>query len=214
MIPLLRIYSKNNSLVTKRNLTFFAIGVVITSLLFFLLSKFLKISEEKVSNDYYVLTNQITKMNKMVVVEQDFSSLQKTSISHELLGNKISDNQIITYTKTNAQVSYDLNQMRLKVDSVSKELIIEELPIADIRITPSVEIQSMNDSFFNRINEDQIKKVTASAKNNALKQVDENRLLAEGRQQLIKNLNQIFVLAKALDYTIVDKTGQIDTTIL
>ena len=138
-------------MINKRNLQFLLIGVATTLLLLFVFRKCTKISEEKITNDYYILTNQITKMNKMVVMEQDFSSMQKTSISHEILGNKLSDNQIITYTKTNAQVSYDLNKMKLKVDSASRELIIEELPIADIKITPSVEIQSMDDSFFNRI---------------------------------------------------------------
>ena len=199
-------------MINKRNLQFLLIGVATTLLLLFVFRKYTKISEEKITNDYYILTNQITKMNKMVVMEQDFSSMQKTSISHEILGNKLSDNQIITYTKTNAQVSYDLNKMKLKVDSASRELIIEELPNADIKITPSVEIQSMDDSFFNRITDDQVKKVTQSAKENAIKQVDQNRLRSEGRQQLSQNLEQIFVLAKALNYKIVDKTGQITTT--
>lgn len=199
-------------MINKRNLQFLLIGIATTLLLLFVFRKYTKISEEKITNDYYILTNQITKMNKMVVMEQDFSSMQKTSISHEILGNKLSDNQIITYTKTNAQVSYDLNKMKLKVDSASRELIIEELPNADIKITPSVEIQSMDDSFFNRITDDQVKKVTQSAKENAIKQVDQNRLRSEGRQQLSQNLEQIFVLAKALNYKIVDKTGQITTT--
>ena len=65
------------------------------------------------TNDYYVLTNQITKMNKMVVMEQDFSTLQKTKVKHEIFGNQISENEIVTFTKTNAQVTYDLNKMKL-----------------------------------------------------------------------------------------------------
>lgn len=128
------------------------------------------------------------------------------------MGKKISNNEIVTLTKTNAQVTYDLKKMKLEVDSINKKLIIVELPDAEIKITPSVEIQSMDDSFINRIDENQIKKVTKSAKESALKRVDQNRLRNDGRKQLTENLNQIFVLAKALKYEIVDKTGQIDTT--
>lgn len=179
-------------------------------LLFFILDKIPKLSDKKVHTDYYLLTNQITKMNKMVVLEQDFTSLQKTNVAYEILGKKVSDNQIVTFTKTNAQVSYDLNKMKIEVDSVNRKLIIQSLPEADIRVTPNVEIKSMDDSFFNRIDEAQIKKVTETSKANALKQIDKNRLVKEGQQQLMENLNQIFVLAKALNYTIEDKTGVID----
>lgn len=182
--------------------------------LFFAINFLFKKKEENVQNDYFIITNQIKKMNKLVVVEQDFSSIQKTKMTSELLGGLLppSEKELITFTKTNAQVSYDLNKMKLDVDSINKKLIIRELPQADIKVTPSVEIQSVDDSFFNRMNEKDIQKVTQSAKENAYKSVNENRLRAMGRQQLKENLNSIFVLAKALNYSIEDKTGEFDTT--
>lgn len=149
-------------------------------------------------------------MNKMVVLEQDASSMQKTKMGIEIFGSEVSSNSIITYTKTNAQVSYDLNKMKIKVDSINKKLIITELPNADIRITPSVEIQSMDDSFINRISEKDIKSVTQKAKDAAIKSIDQNRLRDEGHKQLMENLNNIFVLAKALNYSIEDQTGKLD----
>ncbi len=188
----------------------FIAGAILMLLLVFLFRKCSKISEEKMSNDYYVLTNQITKMNKMVVIEQDFSTLQKTKVKHEILGNPVSENEIVTFTKTNAQVTYDLNQMKLEVDSVNKKLIIRELPEPQIKITSSPEIQSIDDSFFNRINENQIKKVTEAAKTQAIKKVDQRKLREEGRKQLMLNLNTIFVLAKALKFDIVDETQSLN----
>lgn len=188
----------------------FIAGAILMLLLVFFFRKCSKISEEKMSNDYYVLTNQITKMNKMVVMEQDFSTLQKTKVKHELLGNPVSENEIVTFTKTNAQVTYDLNKMKLEVDSVNKKLIIRELPEPQIKITSSPEIQSIDDSFFNRINENQIKKVTETAKTQAIKKVDQRKLREEGRKQLMLNLNTIFVLAKALKFDIVDETQSLN----
>lgn len=178
-------------------------------LLFFGLKSCLNVTGKTEKSDYYILTNQISKMNKMVVLEQDVSSMQKTKMGYEVFGSEVSSNSIITYTKTNAQVSYDLNKMKMEVDSINKKLIITELPNADIRITPSVEIQSLDDSFFNRISEKDIKNVTQKAKDVAIKSIDQNKLRNEGRQQLMENLNNIFVLAKALNYTIEDKTGQL-----
>ena len=198
----------------KRYLISFLIGVMGTLLLFLIWKKITSNAEDKVQTEYYIITNQIRKMNKMVVMEQDFSSIQKTKISSQLAGGFLpaSEKEIITFTKTNAQVSYDLNKMTLNVDSIGKKLIIKELPNADIKIIPSVEIQSFDDSFFNRFNENEIKKITNSAKENAIKTINQNRLRSEGRTQLLKNLNQIFVLAKALNYKIEDQTGTLDTS--
>ena len=178
-------------------------------ILFFSVKSCFNLSKKTEQSDYYILTNQISKMNKMVVIEQNTSSMQKTKMGYEILGKEVSSNSIITYTKTNAQVSYDLNKMKIKVDSVNKKLIITDLPDADIRITPSVEIQSMDDSFINRISEKDIKNVTQKAKDAAMKSVNQNELRTEGRKQLMENLNNIFVLAKALNYSIEDQTGKL-----
>ena len=192
----------------------FVLGAAAMLLLFFIWNAITKKSEDKVQNDYYIISNQITKMNKLVVMEQDFSSMQKTNISSELLGGMLPkfEKQLITFTKTNAQVSYDLTKMKIEVDSINKKLIIKELPNADIRITPSVEIQSLDDSFFNRFDEKDFQKITKSAKENAYKSVNQTRLRNDGRKQLLENLENIFVLAKALNYKIEDQTGQIDVS--
>lgn len=192
----------------------FVLGAAAMLLLFFIWNAITKKSEDKVQNDYYIISNQITKMNKLVVMEQDFSSMQKTNISSELLGGMLPkfEKELITFTKTNAQVSYDLTKMKIEVDSINKKLIIKELPNADIRITPSVEIQSLDDSFFNRFDEKDFQKITKSAKENAYKSVNQTRLRNDGRKQLLENLENIFVLAKALNYKIDDQTGQIDVS--
>lgn len=196
----------------KNTITGIFIGIVLMLLLFWAVKKCSSPDEPSVRNDYYILKNQITRMNKMVVVEQDFSTLQKTKLAYEIFGKQVSENEILTLTQTNAQVTYDLNKMVLEVDSVNRKLIIQELPSPEIRIKPSVEIQSMDDSFLNRIKEDQIKKVTASAKADAQKRVNRAQLQQQGREQLMQNLNTIFVLAKALDYTIEDNTKMIDVS--
>lgn len=201
----------------KKNipLFYFLGGAALMLLLFLVWNALTQKIDDKVQNDYYIITNQIRKMNKMVVMEQDFSSMQKTKITSQILGSSLfpaAEKELITFTKTNAQVSYDLNKMKIEVDSVNKKLIIQELPTADIRIIPSVEIQSMDDSFFDRFTDKDFQKITKSAKENAYKSVNQNRLRAEGRKQLSENLDQIFVLAKALNYTIEDKTGQMDVT--
>lgn len=185
------------------------LGIILSGAMYFWVQKKTDNSSKKENTSFFILKNQIHKMNKMVVVEQDFSMLQKTTVAYNILGKTVSDNQIMTFTTTHAQVSYDLSKMKITVDSIGKKLIITELPNADIKITPNVEIESIDDSFFHRVKDDQLREITAKAKTEAIKRVDKNQLRTEGRKQLLQNLNQIFVLAKALNYTIHDETHSI-----
>jgi hypothetical protein len=188
----------------------FFLGAIFTLLL---VNFFKNFGKDEANTDYYVLTNQISKMNKMVVLEQDFTSLHKTKITSTLLGIKglpSSEKEVVLFTKAKAQVSYDLNKMKLDVDSINKKLIIKELPNSDIKIFTDAEISSLDDSFFDRFTQEDFKRITGNAKKGAVKLVDKNKLTTEGRKQLLKNLNEIFVLAKALNYEVVDETNSLD----
>lgn len=188
----------------------FSLGVIITLLMVYFFKNF---GKDEANTDYYILTNQISKMNKMVVLEQDFSSMQKTKITSKLLGLDVlpsSQKELVIFTKAKAQVSYDLHKMKLEVDSANKKLIIKELPNADIKIFTDAEISSLDDSFFDRFTQEDFKRITTNAKKNAEKTVDQTKLRNEGRKQLLQNLNDIFVLAKALKYEVVDDTNTFD----
>ena len=190
----------------------FTLGVILTLLLVYFFRNIGK-NDDQVSTDYYVLTNQISKMNKMVVIEQDFSNLQKTKITNLLFGIKglpSSEKEIVIFTKAKAQVTYDLKKMKIEVDSADKKLIIKEIPNADINIFTDAEITSLDDSFFDRFSEEDFKRITINAKKNAERTVDQTKLRNEGRKQLLQNLNDIFVLAKALKYEVIDDTNTFD----
>lgn len=183
-------------------------------LLFFFWKKISSKNEDQVQTDAYIIMNQIRKMNKMVVLEQDFSNMQKTKITSQLLGSPhlpVSEKNIITFTKTTAQVSYDLDKMKIEVDSINKKLIIREIPKPEIKIIPSVEISSMDDSFLNRFDEQDLKRITQSAKDQAYQSVNQAKLKIDAKKQLMENLDQIMVLAKALNYKIEDQTGVLDS---
>ncbi|MBB5333098.1 hypothetical protein HNP69_001219 [Chryseobacterium koreense] len=198
----------------KIHIKAFLLGAAAMLLLFFFWKKISSKNEDQVQTDAYIIMNQIRKMNKMVVLEQDFSNMQKTKITSQLLGSPhlpVSEKNIITFTKTTAQVSYDLDKMKIEVDSINKKLIIREIPKPEIKIIPSVEISSMDDSFLNRFDEQDLKRITQSAKDQAYKSVNQAKLKIDAKKQLMENLDQIMVLAKALNYKIEDKTGVLDS---
>ncbi|MCL1671305.1 DUF4230 domain-containing protein [Elizabethkingia ursingii] len=170
---------------------------------------------EAINHDYYLITNQISKMNKMVVLEQNFSSFQThKSAAFKFGGYDILPKEMVLYTTAKAQVTYDLKQMKIYVDTINKKLVITELPRAEIKIYPDVKIHFMDDYAMNRFDQKSINGIMESAKQNMVKSVDQKKLEQEGHEQLVKNINDIFVLAKALNYKIEDKTGELKGIIL
>ncbi|OPB89216.1 DUF4230 domain-containing protein [Elizabethkingia ursingii] len=170
---------------------------------------------EAINQDYYLITNQINKMNKMVVLEQNFSSFQThKSAAFKFGGYDILPKEMVLYTTAKAQVTYDLKQMKIDVDTINKKLVITELPRAEIKIYPDVKIHFMDDYAMNRFDQKSINGIMESAKQNMVKSVDQKKLEQEGHEQLVKNINDIFVLAKALNYKIEDKTGELKGIIL
>ncbi len=192
----------------------FIFGIILTVFLFLSWRSCNKKEDAALINqDYYLITNQIQKMNKMVVLEQDFSSFQThKSSAASIAGFDILPREMVLYTTAKAQVSYDLKQMKIDVDTVNKKVILQELPQPEIKIFPDVKIHFMDDYAINRFTQKDINGVMESAKKNMAKSVNQNNLKKQSQKQLKDNLNDIFVLAKALHYSIEDKTNTFPAT--
>jgi len=192
----------------------FIFGIILTVFLFLSWRSCNKKEDAALINqDYYLITNQIQKMNKMVVLEQDFSSFQThKSSAASIAGFDILPREMVLYTTAKAQVTYDLKKMKIDVDTVNKKLILQEIPQPEIKIFPDVKIHFMDDYAINRFTQKDINGVMESAKKNMAKSVNQASLKKQSEKQLKDNLNDIFVLAKALHYSIVDKTNTFPAT--
>ena len=192
----------------------FIFGIILTVFLFLSWRSCNKKEDAALINqDYYLITNQIQKMNKMVVLEQDFSSFQThKSSAASIAGFDILPREMVLYTTAKAQVSYDLKKMKIDVDTVNKKLILQEIPQPEIKIFPDVKIHFMDDYAINRFTQKDINGVMESAKKNMAKSVNQASLKKQSEKQLKDNLNDIFVLAKALHYSIEDKTNTFPAT--
>jgi len=192
----------------------FIFGIILTVFLFLSWRSCNKKEDAALINqDYYLITNQIQKMNKMVVLEQDFSSFQThKSSAASIAGYDILPREMVLYTTAKAQVTYDLKKMKIDVDTVNKRLILQDIPQPEIKIFPDVKIHFMDDYAINRFTQKDINGVMESAKKNMAKSVNQANLKKQSEKQLKDNLNDIFVLAKALHYSIVDKTNTFPAT--
>ena len=195
-----------------RNIFIFLFGAFFSFLLVYFYINFNKKEEtEAINKDYYILNNQINKVNKMIVLEQNFSSFQTHKSSVFRLGNiDVFPKEMVLYSTAKAQVSYDLKKMKIEVDSIQKKLIIKELPSPEVKIFPEVKIHFMDDYAVNRFSKTDLNNILESAKRNMRKNINQEKLKSDAKKQLLSNLDEIFVLARFLDYKIEDETQQLN----
>ena len=194
-----------------RNIFIFLFGAFFSFLLAYFYINFNKEESQVINKDYYILNNQIDKLNKMIVLEQNFSSFQTHKSSAFRLGNiDVFPKEMVLYSTAKAQVSYDLKKMKIEVDSIQKKLIVKELPSPEVKIFPEVKIHFMDDYAVNRFSKTDLNNILELAKRNMRKNINQEKLKFDAKKQLLSNLDEIFVLARFLDYKIEDETQQLN----
>lgn len=180
---------------------FFLLGLI---LMWFVM----KPSKEKTSEDSQIINMEIKRLNKMIVVEQNFSEFKTKK--YERFNAKYFDflnKDIILYITAKAQVTYDMKKMNLDVDSVNKKIIIKEIPEAEISVYPEVKIYDMKEGFLNDFSKTELNEVMESGKQEIRTKVNNSNLKQIAREQLIANLKDLFVVAKLYKWQVVDETG-------
>ncbi len=194
-----------------KNIFIFLFGAFFSFLLAYFYINFNKEESQAINKDYYILNNQINKVNKMIVLEQNFSSFQTHKSSVFRLGDiEVFPKEMVLYSTAKAQVSYDLKKMKIEVDSIQKKLIIKELPSPEVKIFPEVKIHFMDDYAVNRFSKSDLNNILESAKKNMRKSINQERLKSDAKKQLLSNLDELFVLARFLNYKIQDETQQLN----
>ena len=194
-----------------KNIFIFLFGAFFSFLLAYFYINFNKEESQAINKDYYILNNQINKVNKMIVLEQNFSSFQTHKSSVFRLGDiEVFPKEMVLYSTAKAQVSYDLKKMKIEVDSIQKKLIIKELPSPEVKIFPEVKIHFMDDYAVNRFSKTDLNNILESVKRNMRKNINQEKLKSDAKKQLLSNLDELFVLARFLNYKIQDETQQLN----
>lgn len=187
-------------------------GVVFGGMLTYILMKQFETSSSKDSS--HVIAYEIKRLNKMIVAEQavsDVYSHKNSFFVPGLEGFFSFDKKVMLLVNAKVQATYDLSQMKIEVDSVRKEIIINQVPELEIQTFPDVQFYDLDQSMFNSFGKDELNRVKEKAVAEVLKSVDEKKLRTEAHEQLIENLTELYLLSKAYDWKVVDKTGEFES---
>jgi len=178
-------------------------GVLLT---YFLMKQFQK---ESSVNESHVIAYEIQKLNKLIVAEQAFSDVYSHKNSRYIpgLANYFSfDKKVLLLVNAKVQATYDLNQLKVEIDSVDKIIRIQEVPPLEIAVYPDVKFYDLEQSTFNTFQKDELNAIQKRAVQHIEKTIDRPQLQKQAHAQLIENLGQIYQIAHLYSWKVEDHT--------
>jgi len=172
------------------------------------LSTFLFVAKNKKDTRHeqaQVILNGIKKVQKLVVTEGSFSEIYSYKDSDKYFFETISfDKKAIVAVNATVQISYDLSQLSIQVDSINKTIRISHIPKAEMTIIPDVKFFDLQQSQFNTFSSSELNTIRA----NALKQIKDNARLAKlqenAKKSLLETLENLFVLSKSYGWKVTE----------
>lgn len=186
---------------------FLGIGLLLGIVLTFLLMR--QFQENRISDHSHVIAYEIKRMNKMVVAEQSFSEIysHKNSRSLPFIRDYFSfDKSVLLIVNAKVQATYDLSQLDIEIDEKNNKIIINSIPDLELQVYPDVQFYDLEQSRFNSFKKDELNKVKQNAIKEIEKKIDRNKLEQEAKEQLLQNLLDLYLLARAYDWEIEDRT--------
>lgn len=164
---------------------------------------------ESSTNESHVIAYEIKKLNKLIVAEQTVSDVysHKNSRYFPGLEKYISfDKKVLLLVNAKVQATYDLNRMKVEIDSVDKVIRILSVPPVEIQVYPDVKFYDLEQSTFNTFQKDELNAIKQRAVQHIEKTVDKTELNKQAHTQLIENLGNIYQIAKLYNWKIEDRT--------
>jgi len=180
-------------------LTGIIIGILLT--LWFLERQ----KNEDIHQQSQVLLENVKHLNKMVVAEAYYNEVYSYKDSDKYLFDLLQfDKNAILMVTAKAQISYDLNQMKIRLDSVHKIINIMDIPKEQVEIFPNIQYYDIQQSSLNQFDKDDLNRINADAIEKIKSHIDLTQLRLKAKKQLLENLQNLYALSKIYGWKVED----------
>ncbi len=182
----------------------FLLGILVT----YLFIENRKNSSENTIESVAIINEKIEKLNKLVVEEDTYAEIYTYKNAKNLLGKWLTfDKKLILLTKAKVQASYDMRKMDVRLDTIKHIIYIQKTPDLKVEIFSDVDFHDMEQSNFNKFELQEINQIKKKAVAQIEKKIDKVSLEKRAKEQLIRNLSEIYLLAKLYGWKIEDNTS-------
>ncbi|PPK92733.1 uncharacterized protein DUF4230 [Nonlabens xylanidelens] len=160
-----------------------------------------------------LIQKEINNTSKLVVTEMKYAKV----FTYE--GTKSygwdffrSQKSAIIISNAEAQISYDLKQLKHELDPESKTIFITYIPQPEIKVNPHLDYFKMDDGILNKFEGRDINKmerqITAKIKEDILK----DEVIKNAQNRLLTELSNIYLLSSSMGWKLVYNDTEINST--
>jgi len=167
-------------------------------------------SRESQQVESTVLLERIREVFQLVTVEGQFSELYtETNIKEVTLYLPIPtywefSKKALLEVKGKVLVGYDMEQVSIKVDSMSRQIVLNNLPEPSIlAIDHEISYRNLEESFFNSFTPEDYTQLNRNAKEVLRRKAEESDLLNKAREEGNAMLDAITFMAQSIGWEVI-----------
>ena len=189
----------------------FLLGILLTAVIVLIYKQCTTVSVRDEINGSELIVKQLKNVSKLVVTEGHFSEVYNYENSKEIFGDFITaEKNALVVVNAKVTISYDLKQVKYKLDSTKQVLELTSIPDYEISINPDLEYYDIQSDFLNPFEAEDYNKIKETVKRSLLEKVEKSSLKTNAQNRLISELSNFFILSKSLGWKLVYKGKQVN----
>jgi hypothetical protein len=191
------------------------LAIIALVLILIVILQFRKSSNDQtiIEQQTAMIQEQIEQVGKLIITEATFSQIY----TYEDTKNYFFDlwtakkKAIVTAT-AKVTVTFDLRKLETELDEENKRVIIKHIPEEEVNIYPRLDYYDIQSESFNTFDVHDLKKIQKNVEKLIEAEIAKSGIRKNAKDQLVGELNQIFLLTKVYGWTIEYEHQVVDDT--
>ena len=178
--------------------------MVIAVIAFFVYQFFTRSSNSStIEYNSALIEKQLKNVSKLVVTEGHYSQVMTYKDQENYFMDMVSfEKKALMVVNADVTVSYDLSQIKYDINETTKTITINNIPEAELKISPDVHFYSIDESYFNPFGTADYNKITKKVKAEIAKKMEKSKLKTNAENRLISELSKILILTNTMGWTL------------
>jgi hypothetical protein len=178
--------------------------VVIAVIAFFVYQFFTRSSNSStIEYNSALIEKQLKNVSKLVVTEGHYSQVMTYKDQKNYFMDLVSfEKKALMVVNAEVTISYDLSQIKYDINETTKTITINNIPEAELKISPDVHFYSIDESYFNPFGTADYNKITKKVKAEIAKKMEKSKLKTNAENRLISELSKILILTNTMGWTL------------
>lgn len=150
-----------------------------------------------------LIEKEIKNVGKLIVTEGHYAEVLTYKDQQKYLMDLVSfEKKALIVANADVIVSYDLRQIKYKIDEEAKKVTITSIPEPELKINQDLHFYDINQSRFNPFGAADYNKINKKVKEQITKKIEKSTLKSNAENRLISELAKILIVTHSMGWTL------------